>query len=198
MNDYKHLDFHIRGVVPIMMHNPRLANPLEPIVQQIKAITSKRKKTDEDHAEIARLEHLGGLYLNDEEHPAFPGINIEAMLIKAAKVSKRGEDAKIAIVSDGCWPLIYKGPKTPDALFADKRFVDTSGVIVNRSRVWRTRPIFPLGWELKFTLSFLADIVNERDVREWVDVAGRRCALGDWRPRFGRFLVTSVANAEAA
>ena len=35
----------------------------------MKAITSKRKKTDEDYIELARLEFFGGLYADDQGRP---------------------------------------------------------------------------------------------------------------------------------
>ena len=50
-----------------MMHNARLANPLDPLVQEIKKLTGKRKKTEDDLLQIARLEWEGGFYFNGQQ-----------------------------------------------------------------------------------------------------------------------------------
>lgn len=52
----------LTGVTPLLVHNARLADPLDPIVRQTKPISGKRSKTEEDHLELARLEFIGGLY----------------------------------------------------------------------------------------------------------------------------------------
>jgi hypothetical protein len=52
----------LRGTTPLLMHNPRMVDPFFEVNRQIKAITSKRKKTDEDLKQIERLEWYGGLY----------------------------------------------------------------------------------------------------------------------------------------
>ena len=49
------MNFRIRlvGTRPMIQHNARLANPLDPYTQALAKITGKRKKTLEDH-EIGR------------------------------------------------------------------------------------------------------------------------------------------------
>ena len=59
----------ITGTAELLMHNARLANPLDSAAKAMKAISSKRVKTDEDHAEMARLEHFGSLYYDSEIGP---------------------------------------------------------------------------------------------------------------------------------
>lgn len=55
------------GQTPFLMHNSRLANPLDVYTKEIAKRSGKRKKTEEDIEELARLEWEGGLYLNDGE-----------------------------------------------------------------------------------------------------------------------------------
>ena len=50
------LTFRCVGIAPLLMHNGSLANPLNPKVKEMKEITSLRKKTDENHLELQRLE----------------------------------------------------------------------------------------------------------------------------------------------
>ena len=64
----------IEGTAPLLMHNIRLADPLNPIAKAMKAISSKRKKTDDDLAQLARLEFEGGLYVLPDLGPYLPGV----------------------------------------------------------------------------------------------------------------------------
>lgn len=191
---YKTIDFHIRGVAPLLMHNGQLANPMNKFARAIKELTGKRKKTDEDYIELAHREFLGGLYVDDRGRPVLPGEILEATITGGAKKTKKGKDAKSAIIVDGNFQVIYEGPKTPEALWEDDRFRHTTGAVVKASRVMRTRPIFK-NWECKFTVHYLDDVFDAREVIDFVDTAGRMVGLLDGRPRFGRFEIVSHTAA---
>lgn len=187
---YESLKYHIRGLTPTLMHNGRLSNPLDPFAKAIKEFSGKRKKTDADHHAMAKLEWEGSLYLDANGHPAWPGENIEAGLCEAAKKLKLGKQFKAGLLSDGVWPLIYDGPKTIAELAADPRFIDTRRVVVKTSSVQRTRPIFH-EWELKFTVSFMADMLNAKEIDQVLGIMGTVIGLSDHRPRYGRFEILS-------
>lgn len=189
---YQLIDFHVRGVAPLLMHNKELANPFNPIVKAMKKITSKRKKTEEDLLALSDLEFTGGLYVDDSSRPILPGEMIEATIVAGAKKTRRGVDARVGIFVPDNAELVYEGPKTAEKLREDKRFRNLSLVTVNRAKVLRTRPCFKQ-WAAKFTVHFLPDVLNEEDIVGFVTTAGRMCAFGDNRPRFGRFdLVSST------
>jgi len=202
---YQKLNFTIEGVTPTIMHNGRGASVLNPIVKEIKKVSSKRNKTDEDHALMAQLEWLCGLYTTEDfdfevNHgitvmggglPCWPGENIKAGLIEAAKVNKLGKMFKAAILVIGSYPIIYDGPKTIAGLFNDKRFWDQRLVVVQRSRVMRTRPIFHK-WSLNFDVQYLPSLVNKEQIVEAVEIMGIRVGLSENRPEYGRFNVTKV------
>ena len=185
---YEKLKFRLRGAAPLLMHNIRLANPLDDVVKELKKVTKKRTKTDDDHAEIMRLEWLGGLYLDDQQRPIVPGEHIEAALIEAAKKSKRGKDAKSSIFCYGDSVIEFKGPTNIDGLWADGSFQDTRAVRVQSARTMRTRPIFR-NWEIETEVSFLPQQINAEEIRDWMAIAGQLVGLMDYRPRFGRFEV---------
>lgn len=187
---YESIEFTIQGLSPLLFHNGQLADPLNDFAKRMKEVSGKKKKTDADHIELSRIEFLGGLYTDDKGRPGIPGENIESAMVFAAKKHKLGPQAKAGIISDGFWLVDYDGPKTPDALWEDKRFVDRRGAKVQMSRVNRTRPIFR-NWKLTFTLQYLADQLNKKDVVMIVETAGRIIGLGDYRPRFGRFEIVS-------
>jgi hypothetical protein len=183
---YQTIDFSIRGMAPLLVHNGQLADPLNPIAIRMREISGKRKKTDTDHIELGRLEFLGGLYLDDGK-PCIPGINIEAMLTDAGRKLRMGDAIKAGVISDGNWPIIYDGPKNPDKMWEAGKFHDRRGVKLNgKVTVIRTRPIFH-SWALDFSVSFLPDVINKKQVVDLVSLAGQRVGLGDFVPRYGRF-----------
>jgi hypothetical protein len=58
----KTVSVKITGKAALLMHSDRFANPLDPLTKAHKELTSKRKKTDDDHIAIARGEFIGGCY----------------------------------------------------------------------------------------------------------------------------------------
>lgn len=185
---HKTVKYKIKGVVPLIVHNGQLCDPLNEYAKALKQVSSKKKKTDDDYLEMARIEWYGGLYLNDKRQPIMPGVNVEAMLIDAAKKSKKGMDFKAAIFVDEDPLIEHKGPKDIDKLHEDKRFVLRAPVVVGQARVMRTRPWFQ-EWEMQFSVKFLPDILNQSDVDTAVQTAGRIIGMGTWNPRHGRFEV---------
>src|SRR3990167_2206689 len=111
---YKEVPFTIAGVVPILLCNSQLCDPLHPIVRQLNDLRGKptKKRTLDEHQQIADLEWTGGLYLNDKNEPCIPSENVESMLTEAAsKVSRKKGDAQAAIIVDGDLLPIDYGPK---------------------------------------------------------------------------------------
>lgn len=186
----QNIDFHIRGVSPLLCHNGKLADPLNEIAREMKKISGKRKKTDDDHAELSRLEWLGGLYLNDEGKPCIPGENIEATIVAAAKQSRSGPKAKSGVMIDGNPAIIYKGPTDLDKLWASGNFFNRKPMVVQRARIMRTRPCWR-DWELKFAAAYNPEVLNAEDLVSWVETAGQLIGLGDSRPRNGRFVLVA-------
>jgi hypothetical protein len=171
------------------MHNGQLSDPLNPFSKSLAELHSKRKKTDADHLELARREFFGSLYIANGA-PCIPSEMLEAMLVAAAKKERMGAQAKAGLIVERNAPLDYDGPRDPKELWADERFRLRVSARVGQNRVQRTRPRFD-NWSLKFEISYLPDLLNEKHVSGFVKIAGEQIGLGDWRPRFGRFTVSS-------
>lgn len=190
------IKFTLQGIVPLIMHSDTMCNPLNPLTKQIKSITSKRKKSDEDIAEIARLEWRGGLYYDKTlGTPYIPGQNIDGMLVEAAKLNKRGKEVKRAVITvENIIPLQYNGSKDPEKMFGDgaTEFVDMRAVVIQRARTIRCRPIFQQ-WGLSFSVAFNPEIFNREDVITLMCTSGELIGLCEMRPRYGKF---QVAKAE--
>lgn len=197
----KKLQFKMSGVAPLLMHNERLADPTDPVARAMKEVTAKRKKTDSDYERLAFLEWTGSLYTTEPLTVAqdeivkggvlaIPGKMIEGFLIKAGKQRRQGDAFKAGVfVEEEYIPLDIPGKVTNlNALWRDRNFRDVRGCKVGQAKVMRTRPRFNT-WALSGELTYIPDVINERDIKEAFEVAGRLCALGDYRPKFGRFEV---------
>jgi hypothetical protein len=186
------ISIRLKGATPTIMQCDRLVNPFDPLTRQLKTLTAKRKKTDADIEEIHRIKYAGSLYFDAKIGPYWPGINIDRMVLDAAKLSRRGMDIKRAfMVLDDMVPLIYDGPRTIDKLYADSRFVDIRSVVISGRRVMTCRPIFR-DWEVEFEAAFDPDVLNREDVVAFFATAGQFVGLSTFRPRFGRFGIKTV------
>jgi len=187
---YKIVTLRLTGAAPLLMHNARLADPLNEFSRAIKGVSARRTKTEADHEELAKLEFLGSLNLSGGE-PCLTGEQIEAMLRDGARRSKQGKEAQAGVLCDVNSPLLYEGPREPDALWNDERFRLRASAKVGKIRVMRTRPIFR-DWACEVPVEFNDGVLNHGDLVKWATVAGIEIGLGDWRPRFGRFAVEAI------
>lgn len=177
----------LTGLRPLLMHSDKFADPLNPLTKAHKELTSKRKKTDEDHEAIAKSEWLGGLYL-DEKGPYIPGVNIESCLVAGGKLSKLGTQLKrsVEIMDEKCH-LEYDGPKKAEKLW-EAGFYDARSVKVQQARLMRYRPLFTK-WACVAEIAFDEDSINREQVIKCLEDGGQYCGVGDYRPKFGRFSV---------
>jgi hypothetical protein len=188
------------GGMVLVLHNERLADPLDPVTRLLASLTRKRNKTETDHAEIARVEFYGGLYMSEPitaedgdvvvpagSVPVVPAWNVLRCLQDGAKRHKRGPDVLRGVhpLSDDA-PISYDGPTNAVELWTAGRFALRKGVGVQRSRTIRTRPIFT-EWQLHLEVE-VDPVVFDLDTLQtfWTD-AGRYCGLGEMRPVYGRF-----------
>jgi len=201
------LTFHIRGITPMILHNGRLNDPLDPSAIALdKAVkVYKKSKTEAALMEMTRMEFLGSMYVGDDGAPCAPGECLEAALRSAAKHTKEGKAVQTGLVIEGNAPIIYEGPKTPDELWAfrskgadldlpmsGRKFVDRRRARVGQNAIMRTRPIFS-EWELEFTVSYNTKLINKGSLKEFVELAGVQIGLFEMRPKFGRFEVLKVS-----
>lgn len=190
-NGIKHVAVKIVGISPLLMHNGILVDPENPWAIKMAEITAKKnKKTKEDLATLKYLEFQGSLYHSEKVGPYIPPDVIEGCIREGGKVRRKGT---VVVSGVNCTTdnakLIYDGPRDREELFKDKRFVDSRKVRLKRDvSVIRTRPRFDK-WELSFELMVFTDVLNVADVQKALADGGRLKAIGDYRPKFGRFVV---------
>lgn len=129
-----------------------------------------------------------------------PGNHFEAAMIKAAvgyKITgKRGKTYRdlfsaALFVNPAMIPFGYRVPENPPVnMFDALIYIDQRSVVVQRARVVRSRLAFAPGWKLGFEIEVHDDQLPRDVVNEVLVEAGSRIGIGDYRPRFGRFIVT--------
>lgn len=185
--------FTIIGVRPLLMHNGQLCDPMNEHTRALKSASSRRNKGDEDHADVARAEYVGGLYHDAKHGPYLPVDVLQACIESGAKKRKLGKIFKGCVMVNepgwGGYALSYKGPREVEALISDPAFRLTKAARVGQARVMRTRPRFPVGWSCTFEVEIVRGAVTREQVTQAIADAGTYEGIGDWRPRYGRFTV---------
>lgn len=189
----KQLKCRWQGTHPLLLHNGALADSLNPTTIQIKEITAKgKKKTDTDNERLSDLEWEGSFYWNDEIGVFIPNDNIERCIQLGAMKSKLGKDIAMAVfVQDSIVPLHFKDEgKSIDALRKKPEYRFTKGVVIKKNRIMRTRPIIQTPWYINFVLEYDDTIISEKNLKKCILDSGSMIGLGDWRPKYGRFIAT--------
>ena len=182
----------LSGNAPLILHNGRLANPLGYHSQELKKISGKRKKTETDIMEMARIEFEGGLYTNEDEKVIVPSEMFEACMKFAGRTCKMGK-----LVQAGLFCLNDSILDFPDSYMTPAGLWETNGYLlqvmvkVGQVRVLRTRPMFK-SWACVTELTYNETVLSESQVIELLNIAGDQIGIGDWRPKYGRFTVEIV------
>lgn len=180
----------LEGTAPLLMHSARGVDPLDPVVKQIKAITAKRKKTEEDMATVARLEFEVSMYFLDSVGPFIPGVNVEKCLVEGGRITKSGKNVERGLfVLDNACPLLYNGPRDIEGLWNNTEFRSMMAVGVGGRKIMRCRPIFN-DWSVECEAEVDTTVLNQSELEQIATHAGSMVGLGDFRPRYGRFITT--------
>lgn len=185
-----HVTIELSGKSPLLMHNPQMVDPDFPINRELKSITSKRKKTDDDLARIAMLEWFGGLYL-DGGIIVQPVAKVRKSLIEAARISKLGKHVERSLALDSVYvPLVYEGPRSPEEIYATGNgYVSRLSVVVSGKRIMRVRPQF-FPWALTVEGELIDDAgLNFDELQRIARLAGTAIGIGDNRVNgYGRYM----------
>jgi len=178
----------LKGIRPLLMHRYPIEIPKD-----------RKNEGEKDYS----LEWLETCYQVDG-NLVIPATNIERALVKAAVnyriKGKRGKtykdlfNASIFIDPDMVpFGLQVPSPDTAPELLYDPDqpvYIDMRRVRVQRAAVVRARLALHAGWELSFNMECISDQLPEEVVLKVLEYAGEAVGLCDYRPRFGRFIVT--------
>lgn len=176
----------IEGVAPIMFHRWSCE------AVEAKATAAKGSKTKrEDNVESY-------LYRNSAGEIAIPGEYLRQAIIEAAKFRqdprsprKCAKDLyKAALIS--LTELATTGATDPD-------YLDRRRVCVQRSAVTRVRPALNAGWSATFQMMVQTpEYISPQTLNTVIADAGRLVGVGDFRPSYGRFVVTGFTILEGS
>lgn len=190
-----------QGTTPLLMHNVRLASPMNPFAKKLSALTSaktSKKRTDQDRIEIAGVEFEGGLYWTDLPiGPYVPAKWFSKNLLDAARRGRRGkliEEGVLVGENSMINPLVYRGPRDIESLWGngESEFVSFETVRVGMAKVDRCRPIFN-DWACEIDFEIEEDVLDFATFKDIATIGGR-LGVGDYRTGgYGRFVATATA-----
>ena len=185
----------INGKTSLIQHSGVGIDQESEINQQISLLTSKKasQRTSVENQRIRDLETIKSMWRAEDGQPTVPTSSIRACIEQAARKTKDGPAVREGlIVQESTFEHQYGTDL--DSIAKATQF--TCPVVVQRARILRTRAKFDLPWAVDFILETDPDLVDETRLRNWLELAGRRIGLGDWRPQksgnYGTFELESI------
>lgn len=176
----------VTGAAPLLFHKWSC----EDVKEKAEAKKgSKAKKTDNVESYI---------YRNQHEEICLPGEYLRQSICYAAKFRQDPRSprksafdlfkAGVAVLDELC-PL-NGGAKDWD-------YLDQRRVTVQRNGITRTRPAFTQGWTATARFTILTpEYIDRTMLYEVFTLAGRLIGVGDFRPTYGRYQITSYVVEE--
>jgi hypothetical protein len=175
----KKYEIEVTGVAPLLMHRFDVAEHSE-------GVSKKKKKVY-----MVKEDAENSCYRNKEGKLFMPNEWFYVALVKAGtKQIYDGKKTYKDIFKSG---LIVE----PEEIILDqqKYEIDLRGVVVQRARIVRARPKFAK-WSASFEITILdEDLISAQVLKEALEHAGQN-GVGDYRPRFGRFMVSKFKETK--
>lgn len=183
------VELKITGTTALLMHNVRLANPLNKYSKRISELNTDKKVKGADKEsvilEMYRIEWEGGLYhteteASDDGTGAYlPARNVHKSILEAARMTREGPGIEQGSFSiGGKFRLEYDGPRSVADLYADGRFLDLQTVTVGASKVTRARARFD-AWGCTASFMVDPDVCKPERFAELAAKAGAYKGVGD-------------------
>jgi hypothetical protein len=180
-----------RGIDQLLQNNPQTSDPLNHFSKEMKKLTAKRKKQDEDILEMRRLEMRAKLYWDDEVGVYVPSSWVMAMICgnswTRAKIKKA--DIRAAVFATS-WklPLDYAGKnkvKQPLDIVDDESFQCVKSLKQGQVRVVKASPVFS-NWAFTCDLEYDDTIISKEELQGLIEYGSKFGGFGDFRPTYGR------------
>jgi len=143
---------------------------------------SKAKKEDDLESYV---------YRNEQGVLCIPSEQFRMSVVLAAKFKQDPRSPRKSAMD------LFKAAIFPDAEYCttgkkDWDYIDRRRVMVQRNGITRHRPALLAGWEVEVPFQVvLPEYVSPELLNEVLQLAGKINGVGDYRPTFGRFQVTS-------
>jgi hypothetical protein len=160
-----------------------------------KAAKGSRAKKEDD---------TGSYVWRDEEGLiAMPGMYLRGSLVQAGRFRQDPRSPRKSAMD------LYKAaihPLTDLAVVTNAAgeaavawdYLDRRRAVVQRNAITRVRPAFLAGWTATFLLQItIPEYVPPLALLDSLNLAGRLIGVGDFRPTFGRYVISSFNTSEA-
>lgn len=168
----------LQGTADLLFH--RWSN--EAVEEKSKARKgSKAKKTDDLESFVHR---------NNEGNLCLLGEQIRMALVCTAKFKQDPRSPRKSAMD------LYKAGIIVLSHFVDLGvkdwdYIDKRRVVIQRSAITRSRPALKSGWKGTATIQVnLPEYISPEEVFELLVLSGRINGMGDFRPSYGRFIIT--------
>jgi len=185
------MKFRLNGIDSLLINNPQTSDPLNKHAKEMKSISSKRKKTDEDIIAMREIELRAKIYWDSELKIYIPSTWITAAI---SGVSWSKAKIKKADIRSSVFPtkskvkLHYDGMKSvqePIDIVKNSDFHNVVSLKQGQVRVVKAAPIFR-NWFADIELDYDNSLLNERELMTLIETASSYGGYGDFRPTHGR------------
>jgi hypothetical protein len=169
------LKVEIEGIRPLLQHRYNIEKGEAKSKKQIGSPDYKKEAEE-------------SLYRDEQGTIYEPADHILGAMIKSAANFKiPGKNKKT--YKDMVKGFVFIDPDAIPLISKKKWEIDARPVVIQRARIMRYRPKFN-DWKLSFIIDINSNEFPKEVVKEILDYAGNSIGIGDYRPRFGRFIIT--------
>lgn len=195
-------EVRLSGDAPLIMHSAAGLDPTLAISIEIHEIAKKTasNRTAADDLRLKELECQRSLWTDDAGAPTVPPAAARSAIEAGARKLTQGPQVREGLIVQTA-ALEYDTKRygtTIEELGRSAQF--TVPVVVGRNRILRTRAKIDQPWNVTATIFGAEDLVDEAKLATWIDIAGQRIGLGDWRPQksgaYGRFSLADITTTE--
>ena len=178
----KSINVEITGIAPLLHHRFQTEEHGE-------NASKSKKKVYDPTAEAEKC-----LYRNASGEIYQPAEHIFQSMVKGAVAYKfEGKKTYKDVITSG----IAISPEDIPLITENDYEIDARPVVIQRSRVVRWRPRFN-EWKVRFTIDILDDEnISVPILKDILETAGKTKGIGDYRPRFGRFMVSKFEEVDS-
>ena len=172
------VEIEVEGTAPFLFHRWSV-DGVE--AKQKAAKGSKAKKQDDLESYV---------YRNDAGELALPGEYFRQSIIQAAKFMQDPRSPRKSAMD-----LFKAGVVALDELCSlgtkDWDYLDRRRVLIQRNGITRVRPAMNVGWSCAVKLmTILPEYIEPHLLHDRINAAGRLIGIGDFRPTFGRYMIS--------
>lgn len=191
----------IAGTSPLICNNGEGVDKFSDLSIAIGDINKRKPTTKADAVERSRLEAERAIYWHGETaQPTLPAGMLRACIEGAARTRKQGPLVRQGLTVESVERFTFDRNRiagdTNNRRDVAAAYVFVTGVKQAAKRIERGRARFPLPWSVRFIVDADPEIIEEAQLRTWLDIAGRRIGIGDWRRQtsgdHGCFKIVSI------